>query len=99
MKLKDAVASLSQEHPEDQLIPLYTPWGEQINKEEDPKVWQEYPRPQMRRERYHILNGKWRYAITDAELSPGTPLKADGDILVPFSPESLLSGVGKQLQP
>ena len=99
MKLKDAVASLSQEHPEDHLIPLYTPWGEQINKEEEPKVWQEYPRPQMRRERYHILNGKWHYAITDAELTPGTPLKADGDILVPFSPESLLSGVGRQLQP
>ena len=99
MKLKDAIASLSQEHPEDQMIPLYTPWGEQIKEEENPEIWQEYPRPQQRREDYHILNGKWRYAFTDTELTPGKPLEADGEILVPFSPESLLSGVGRQLQP
>lgn len=51
MRLKDAVASLQQEHPEDTLIPLYTPWGEQImNHPEDAEnIWQEYPRPALRR--------------------------------------------------
>lgn len=99
MKIKDAVASLSKEHPEDTLAPLYTPWGEQIKSQKDPKVWQEYPRPQLRRQDFHILNGKWRYLITTDHLQPGQPLKAEGEILVPFSPEALLSGIGRQLQP
>ena len=99
MKIKDAVASLSKEHPEDALAPLYTPWGEQIKSQKDQKVWPEYPRPQLRRKDFHILNGKWRYLITTDNLQPGQPLKAEGEILVPFSPEALLSGVGRQLQP
>ena len=99
MKLKDAIASLSQEHPEDTLKPLYTPWGEQIKNEEDPLVWQEYPRPQLRRQDFHMLNGKWRYLITSEDLQPGQPLETEGEILVPFSPEALLSGVNRQLQP
>lgn len=99
MKLKDAIASLSQEHPEDTLNPLYTPWGEQIKNEEDPQVWQEYPRPQLRRQDFHMLNGKWRYLITSEDIQPGQPLETEGEILVPFSPEALLSGVGRQLQP
>ena len=99
MKLKDAIASLSQEHPEDTLTPLYTPWGEKIKNEDDPQVWQEYPRPQLRRQEFHMLNGKWRYLITSEELQPGQPLETEGEILVPFSPEALLSGVNRQLQP
>ena len=99
MKLKDAIASLSQEHPEDTLNPLYTPWGEQIKNEENPQVWQEYPRPQLRRQDFHMLNGKWQYLITSEELQPGQPLETEGEILVPFSPETLLSGVNRQLQP
>ena len=99
MKLKDAITSLSQEHPEDTLKPLYTPWGEQIKNEEDPLVWQEYPRPQLRRQDFHMLNGKWRYLITSEDLQPGQPLETEGEILVPFSPEALLSGVNRQLQP
>ena len=99
MKWKDAVASLSQEHPEDTLTPLYTVWGETIKGEDAPSVRQEYPRPQLRRKDFHMLNGKWRFLITDRELIPGRPIPAEGEILVPFSPESLLSGVNRQLQP
>ena len=99
MKLKDAITSLSQEHPEDTLKPLYTPWGEQIKNDRDPQVWQEYPRPQLRRQDFHMLNGKWRYLITSEDFQPGQALEAEGEILVPFSPEALLSGVNRQLQP
>ena len=99
MKLKEAIASLSQEHPEDTLTPLYTPWGEEIKNDKDPLIWKEYPRPQLRRQDYHMLNGKWRYLITSDELQPGQPLETEGEILVPFSPETLLSGVNRQLQP
>lgn len=56
----------------------------------------EYPRPQMRRENWCNLNGSWEYAFTRDETPPE---KYDGNILVPFSPESVLSGVNRQLQP
>lgn len=56
----------------------------------------EYPRPQLRRRQYEILNGIWDYAITDSADEPG---HWDGPIAVPFSPESALSGVGRTLQP
>lgn len=104
MKLREAIASLHQEHPEDTLLPLHTPWGEQLDSD---RVWQEYPRPQFVREDFHILNGKWEYSIvplSDTTVIPGKPLPHNasssyGSILVPFSPESLLSGVKKQLMP
>lgn len=59
-------------------------------------VWQEYPRPQLQRRSYINLNGVWEYAIREDSKQPQT---FDGDILVPFSPESRLSGVEKKLAP
>ena len=56
----------------------------------------EYPRPALRRDSYENLNGLWQYAITG---SAGLPAKWDGDILVPYSPETKASGVGRTLQP
>ena len=49
----------------------------------------EYPRPQMQRESYINLNGKWNFKI----LSKGGKIKQDGEILVPFPPESRISGI------
>lgn len=72
---------------------MKTPWGEQIDTR---CVLPEYPRPQMKRESYVNLNGLWDYAITQEE---GKPDGWQGKILVPFSPECELSGVGKRLQP
>lgn len=60
------------------------------------KPLQEYPRPQFARERYINLNGLWQYAVTKTEE---TPQIYDGEILVPFSPESILSRVERQLAP
>lgn len=72
---------------------LYTRWGKNL----DPKnILPEHPNPLCRREHFTILNGTWHYAITD---SASRPDRWDGEILVPFSPESLLSGVNRQLQP
>ena len=96
---KNAIQNISKSHEKDTLNTLYTPWSEHL----DPAhVWEEYPRPQMRREDYHMLNGYWDYQITsdaDTTIIPGTPFIPQGQILVPFSPESLLSGVNRQLQP
>ncbi|MBQ8375407.1 MAG: glycoside hydrolase family 2 [Clostridia bacterium] len=50
----------------------------------------EYPRPQMRRESYLCLNGVWRYQ----KVKGGEQIQGEWkNILVPFSPESLNSGV------
>ncbi|HTN56939.1 MAG TPA: glycoside hydrolase family 2, partial [Protaetiibacter sp.] len=56
----------------------------------------EYPRPQLRRENFTILNGWWDYAITPVGAAPAG---WDGRILVPFSPETPASGVNRQLRP
>ena len=78
---------------------LFTKWGKAL----DPKhVLEEYPRPQMVRDSYINLNGYWDYAIEKIgarEIQKKFPTKSDGKILVPFSPESALSGVNRQLQP
>ena len=71
---------------------LTTVWGESL----PDKPLQEYPRPQFRRKSYINLNGWWHYAITKRDVEP---TRFDGKILVPFSPESTLSGVGRQLKP
>ena len=57
----------------------------------------EYPRPQMERESWLNLNGYWAYAILP-QAQP-KPSQFEGKILVPFSPESSLSGVERVLQP
>ena len=72
---------------------MLTPWGEALDKN---AVLQEYPRPQLVRESYYNLNGLWDYAITASDACPGA---WDGEILVPFSPEAPLSGVGRILVP
>ena len=60
------------------------------------KPLSEYPRPQFIRESYLSLNGYWDYAIKESEEIPE---KYDGQILVPFSPETPLSGVNKFVSP
>ncbi|MBQ4559815.1 MAG: glycoside hydrolase family 2 [Tyzzerella sp.] len=94
MRIKDALANIHKEHVDDTLIPLYTPWGENLDKS---NVWQEYPRPQMQREHYQMLHGEWDYAIVPK--SEEYEFESQGKILVPFSPETLLSGVERQLKP
>ncbi len=57
---------------------------------------QEYPRPTLQRDSYINLNGYWDYAITNDKKMPHA---FDGQIVVPFSPESDLSGVNRKLLP
>ncbi len=77
---------------------LLTRWGRELDPDQ---VLPEYPRPQLVRDSYLNLNGRWSYAITDVDGdSRATPPREyDGEIVVPFSPEAPLSGVGRQLQP
>ena len=74
------------------MIQLKTRWAEGITAE---NVQQEYPRPMLVRDSFFNLNGEWEYGISQsAEIE-----KYDGSILVPFSPETMLSGVQKLVMP
>ncbi|MEG2582969.1 MAG: beta-galactosidase [Oscillospiraceae bacterium] len=57
----------------------------------------EYPRPQMVRENWINLNGEWEFEIDFGKSGKARGLlgkqKLDNEILVPFCPESALSGV------
>lgn len=54
----------------------------------------EYPRPQMQRKQFTILNGKW-----DLQIKRGEQELYQGPIEVPFSPETVKSGVEIKVQP
>lgn len=104
LDIRRVLASAPKKHTEETLNSLTTVWGEAL----DPSnVLPEYPRPCLRRENYVTLNGTWDYAIVpvDGEIDVETlaqqaiPSRWDGQIVVPFSPEALLSGVGRTVQP
>lgn len=71
---------------------LLTPYGEKLNHDE---ILIEYPRPQLKRDSYLNLNGYWDFQMSKEDVC----LNYDKKILVPFSPESSLSGVNAILYP
>lgn len=73
---------------------LYSRWGKELDKE---AVWQEYPRPNLVRDSYFNLNGEWDCCINSA--AGVQPDEYNRKILVPFSPETALSGVEEILKP
>lgn len=86
-----------------------TPFSSSVSKE---LPLPEYPRPQFEREDWINLNGQWDYAIescdfkavqglTDKESWTDRPIPSEwtGKILVPFSIDAPLSGVGHILRP
>ena len=66
---------------------LYTSRGEKLSG----TPWTVYPRPQMKRDSYLNLNGKWEFSVKDPEFTGKT-------IQVPFCPESLLSGIQEHFE-
>ncbi len=80
------------------LIPkvlMKTPWADEVTAE---NVWNEYPRPQLRRDEWTNLNGHWDFAVTEMDVKE-MPEKSDGKILVPFAIEAPLSGVEERFMP
>ena len=79
---------------------LLTTWGEQLDRD---APLPEYPRPQLVRPGWRSLNGRWECTFTpfpaSDPLAVADPLEAPDDfdrkIVVPFSPETALSGVGR----
>ena len=72
---------------------LYTKEGKTL-----PEIpWNVYPRPQMVREDWLCLNGRWELEIHKSGTSPAETRSVQ--IIVPFCPESLLSGVNVSPEP
>lgn len=94
MRIFDALSAAGAGRGKERTITqLSTIWSEQDGNK---KPLAQYPRPQLRRGDWMCLNGYWHYAFTDKGIRPE---KFDGRILVPFSPETSRSGVGKRLEP
>ncbi|MBU2513682.1 hypothetical protein KJ966_20270 [bacterium] len=73
---------------------ISTPWKESVDTS---LPLPEYPRPQMVRQEWISLNGIWTYSITSKDSK--IPECFTEDILVPFAPETELSGVMRALKP
>lgn len=71
-------------------ITLTTPFEADLKNTAVP--FSEYPRPQLKRDSYLCLNGKWDFVIKGQK---GTTYQ--GQITVPFPPESKISGVMRQI--
>ena len=71
---------------------LMTKWGKELDVN---NLKQEYPRPNMVRKSYINLNGPWECCINNSTACS----EYDKTIIVPFSPESVLSGVSQIVQP
>ena len=67
---------------------LTTPYEAEMRKANIP--FSEYPRPMLQRDSYICLNGRWALDVQDA-----CGAKESYDILVPFPPESRISGVDR----
>lgn len=79
-------------------VDLYTKEGEDLlfQRTIDPayKPWNEYPRPQLRRDNWMNLNGTWEFQESgNSQL----PERYNETILVPFPPQSLLSGAHRDI--
>ncbi|MCD7750192.1 MAG: glycoside hydrolase family 2 [Lachnospiraceae bacterium] len=105
-RLADMKRSISRHHAEDRTCQLYTEWGEKLTQmsrdEKESGVLTEYPRPYLQRESYRSLNGYWDFCLVEGTTLPEADTEShdwQGKILVPFSPESVLSEAGRQLLP
>ena len=104
LDIRRVLASAPKKHTEETLNSLTTVWGEALDSS---NVLPEYPRPRMQRDNYVMLNGAWDYVIVPVDggvdvetlARQAIPSRWDGQIVVPFSPEAPLSGVGRTVQP
>ncbi len=88
LDLKRVLAAAPKAPSDEPLIPLATPWGEQVLAGRE-FAWT-HPRPQFAREGAVPLNGWWDFSAGSDAL--------DRRIRVPFSPEAALSGIGEKME-
>ncbi len=77
-----------------EVLALDTPWTSSVDLEAPLPA---YPRPQLRRDNWQNLNGRWQYVVTPRDAAQPTDFQ--NEIIVPFAIESSLSGVQQTLLP
>ncbi|HLU99694.1 MAG TPA: glycoside hydrolase family 2 TIM barrel-domain containing protein [Acidobacteriota bacterium] len=90
----NSLCGIAQESWQARVPRLMTRWTAEVTPE---TVHSEYPRPQMVRDRWLNLNGLWEYTVRPRQVELEKWARADGQILVPFSITSALSGVMSQV--
>lgn len=104
MDIRRMLAGRLRTHERQDPLPLWTPWGEALQTG-DAQPPLTHPHPQLARESWGSLNGWWDCAFVPGpggaapERTAAVPASFSQRIRVPFSPEALLSGVGRQLKP
>lgn len=79
---------------QNKLVTLYTPEGEALKSAPRGHIpWDIYPRPRMERGSFLCLNGEWDFSVAAKGEAPSY----DEKIIVPFVPESVLSGIGRTM--
>ncbi|RZM00416.1 MAG: glycoside hydrolase family 2, partial [Pedobacter sp.] len=97
--IADATVSVAQTPP---VAKLPTRWTKTAMESALP--FPEYPRPQLQRDNWLCLNGKWDYIGGKqvlSSLNPAKPISFNGKsekILVPYCPESVISGIQRDLE-
>ncbi|MEV6031078.1 PA14 domain-containing protein [Nonomuraea sp. NPDC052116] len=71
---------------------LRTKWSDDVN---PAGPLPEYPRPQLVRDRWRSLNGKWQFAPAKADEAAPVGRDLPERIVVPYPVESQLSGIGR----
>jgi hypothetical protein len=69
---------------------LRTDWADEVGPD---NAHPEYPRPQLTRDAWRNLNGRWQFAAAEAGEQPPVGKNLKERILVPYPVESQLSGV------
>jgi beta-galactosidase/beta-glucuronidase len=76
--------------------PLLTRWAKDVSPD---RARADYPRPHWVRKEWKSLNGVWEFAFDDADAGSAqrwqSGKRLDGRILVPWTFEASLSGIGK----
>src|SRR4051794_3624865 len=75
--------------------PLMTRWAKDVK---PAAPLPDYPRPQMKRDKWLNLNGVWQLAFAKEKEAPPVGKDLPERILVPFPVESALSGVMKSAE-
>ncbi|WKX06980.1 PA14 domain-containing protein [Streptomyces sp. NL15-2K] len=69
---------------------LRTPWADEVGPD---NAHPEYPRPQLTRDAWRNLNGRWQFAAAEAGEQPPVGKTLAERVLVPYPVESQLSGI------
>lgn len=84
------VAAFWSSGPNTSTYELSTPWAKDVR---PGNAHPEYPRPQLTRDAWQNLNGRWEFAAAEEGESPPVGRTLPERILVPYPVESQLSGV------